>query len=379
MKISLGWLFFFAYSSFAASSFLDLCEHTSDKEALKTIAILQEELLGKSDGVDCDGLNTKLQQASFLNLPGKGITSLRPFAELKNLTALYLSKNKIRDLWPLEGLTRLLILDLSDNEIEDIGGLPNMPNLRIVSLDRNKIRNILPLKDLHSLKKVSLEDNPALTEADDLKTDEIRDSLNSLIFFRSGHTIADYAPLELNELDETVTLVNDAARRGDLDYLRALRKDEGALPLFSSKFKFWENFDVAAKKILIAVSIAKEIHERMLLSLVLATRSRMNDLNKREDLNIVGYVEQTYQKVQRAIEYFLMHDAPRAPFSFADKELMEQAFDSYIETMERLVIQSDFPLAQFKVFYSPRFVSRQLERFGKELEKNKLFIATSGF
>ncbi len=377
----IAWLLMITFCNFASGSpFLDLCENTTDKEVQKTIAILQQHLLERDDskGILCDELNKQLQKVSFLDLAGLGISSLKPFAGLKALSALYLSKNNIRDLWPLADLPRLKILDLKDNKIVDIGALASLPNLSVVHLDNNEIKNILPIKDLHHLSKVSFENNPALTEVDFKEANKIRELNDSLIWFRSGRTLNDYHSLDLNDIEETTTILNDTAARGHLEYFRALRLDENASVLFRDDVKYWDRLEIDTKKILIAVRFAKEICDQLLISLALPTNARLMDLEI-EKTDIEGYIKDTYPKIQRAVEYFLMHNAPRAPFSFADKKLMDSAFENYINKLTHLVAKADFPQSIFKVFFSPRFVTRELEKFGKKLEKSKEFVIRSGF
>ena len=214
-----------------SSTFLDLCKTSSYESTLLTINSLKDivsdiknEKENKDD--DCEQVEQKLQQLTSLDLRGLKLSDLRPLSGLTSLVALYLPNNNITDLWQLQNLPNLLILDLSNNQLSDIGALYLFSNLQTLLLDQNKIKNTLPIKDLHKLTKVSVEDNPILTNVDDEKADEIRDMFNSLMLFRSMCNFEAYAPLDLNDGIETIELLNNRARRGDLDYFRALSKDQ---------------------------------------------------------------------------------------------------------------------------------------------------------
>ena len=89
--------------------------------------------------------------ASKLNLSGKNITSITAGLKkyykgnLKDLTELDLSSNKIKKIEGLDKLTNLQKLDLSWNEISKIEGLEKLKNLKEVWVRLN------PIKNYHSL------------------------------------------------------------------------------------------------------------------------------------------------------------------------------------------------------------------------------------
>ena len=66
----------------------------------------------------------------------------------KNLTALYLSNNRISDVSALAALNNLTWLYLSNNQISDISALAALENLTRLYLSNNQISNISPPRKL---------------------------------------------------------------------------------------------------------------------------------------------------------------------------------------------------------------------------------------
>ena len=66
----------------------------------------------------------------------------------KDLTSLWISRNKIHDISKLENLSDLRILFLHDNPVEDISPLSNLKNLRTLNISNTKIDDLTALKNL---------------------------------------------------------------------------------------------------------------------------------------------------------------------------------------------------------------------------------------
>ena len=76
--------------------------------------------------------------------------------QLKRLTKLNLSNNKITDLKPLDGLNKLIELEIGNNKISDLQPLSGLSNLTTLVLYSNQIVDIKPLA---SLIKLALDKN----------------------------------------------------------------------------------------------------------------------------------------------------------------------------------------------------------------------------
>jgi len=87
------------------------------------------------------------------------ITEIKHLENLKDLTALYLSKNNISEIKGLDTLTELKFLDLSNNNISEIKGLNNLENLEELNLSGNKIMALKGLGNLNKLKKLNIGKN----------------------------------------------------------------------------------------------------------------------------------------------------------------------------------------------------------------------------
>jgi len=86
---------------------------------------------------------TKLKELTGLYLMKNKITDIKPLAKLKKITTLVLSENRINDITPLLSLTQLNTLFITYNEISNIDLFFNSPdiikNLNMIHLGRNKI------------------------------------------------------------------------------------------------------------------------------------------------------------------------------------------------------------------------------------------------
>ena len=79
--------------------------------------------------------------------------------QLRRLTKLSLSNNKITDLKPLAGLNNLTELALDHNQIGNIDLLASLTKLTYFSLESNQISNVKPLARLTKLKTLTLDKN----------------------------------------------------------------------------------------------------------------------------------------------------------------------------------------------------------------------------
>jgi internalin A len=101
-----------------------------------------------------------LTNLTELRLDSNHIVDIKPLAGLTNLTILYLHTNHIVDIKPLAGLTKLTALYLYSNEIVDVKPLAGLTNLTILGLRSNQIVDIKPLAGLTKLTFLYLNNNP---------------------------------------------------------------------------------------------------------------------------------------------------------------------------------------------------------------------------
>lgn len=101
----------------------------------------------------------ELKGLTQLNLSSNKITDLSPIRELKNLTQLELSGNEITDISPIRELKNLIQLDLSHNHITDLSPIRELKNLTSLELVFNRITDISPIRDLKNLTRLDLEFN----------------------------------------------------------------------------------------------------------------------------------------------------------------------------------------------------------------------------
>lgn len=141
-----------------AQSFEQWCQQKSNfpKATQHTINVL----LWYAGTKDCTKANIRLNREITLELNGKGISDVRPFTSLNNLTWLLLPSNSIRDVRPLATMTKLTHLQLAFNQIEDVEPLLSLTNLSTLTLHGNRIRDVEPLINLTKLRWLSLGGNP---------------------------------------------------------------------------------------------------------------------------------------------------------------------------------------------------------------------------
>lgn len=95
---------------------------------------------------------------TFLDLSGRGLSSIKNITQCTNLKFLSLSQNRISFLFNLKGLVALQFLDLSQNSVSDISELRSMNELLKLKLEGNAIsesKQIACLKDLRNLSHLS--------------------------------------------------------------------------------------------------------------------------------------------------------------------------------------------------------------------------------
>lgn len=365
------------------------CTKSQNINIKNTIEVLQKKLLDENDYKSpitlCEALYDKLKAVHSLDLSDENLVDLRPLSGLDNLEMLILSNNKITNLWHLFNLPTLRILILNNNMIKDIGALSFFDELTVLNLDNNNVTNILPIKDCLKLEQVSIEGNPVLTEVSYEQASETLDLIDSIIWFRHSYTINDYAPLNLGDIEETALLLNNRANRGDLIYFRALRKDRHKENLFENT-DLWAFLDIKTKKIMTAVYISEDLTDFFVNRVFDWARQKisakdlslLSEMEKIILLEMYQYVEQVRGKIHRVIEYFMMDNIKRPPFSIADNRLMEDILSKYANGIKNSLEQGMHPLAALKSFLAPERLSVALKQAIKIYTASMSFNIRSG-
>ena len=135
----------------------------------------------------------KLQDASYINVAGKGISSITGLEFATNLRELDIRNNPITDLRPLANLTTLERLYLSDlfpnTPTLDLRPLASLINLEVLSLENTKVSDISPLSGLKKLRDLNLSHN----DISDIRPLAGLTQLRTLLI--QGNPISDFTPL----------------------------------------------------------------------------------------------------------------------------------------------------------------------------------------
>jgi internalin A len=138
-------------------TFLQWCRQKKSVSAdtKRTIDILLHEAGTK----DCKLADRNLRNLTELDLSIDRLVDVRPLAGFTNLTELRLDSNQIVDIQPLAGLTNLTILYLHTNQIVDLKPLAGLTKLTALYLYSNKIVDVQPLAELTNLTILGLRSN----------------------------------------------------------------------------------------------------------------------------------------------------------------------------------------------------------------------------
>lgn len=96
-----------------------------------------------------------LKKLTFLNISNNKIESIEKIISLKALKVIHANNNEIKNLPNLDKLSNLREVYLSNNLIDDINFLNNCFQIKTIDLHSNQIKNLLPLENL--IRNSSLE------------------------------------------------------------------------------------------------------------------------------------------------------------------------------------------------------------------------------
>ncbi|MFK7873503.1 MAG: leucine-rich repeat domain-containing protein [Oligoflexales bacterium] len=145
MKAFFIWIALFSlYTKSHASSFLNSCYKESNAEVRHTILELKKTVFT----TNCQEAWTRLQKKTEIHLQNKGIVSLAPLKEFKNLRTLDVWGNNIRSLEGIEHLENLTQLWIGDNKVVSLAPLQGLKELKIFMAWDNNIQDLTPLQDL---------------------------------------------------------------------------------------------------------------------------------------------------------------------------------------------------------------------------------------
>jgi Leucine-rich repeat (LRR) protein len=361
-------LLLFVFHVHAESTFLKLCLTSKHPEIITTIRAIHDAVLEiTSKDLDkqelaCNLIDERLTKITALDLSDKNISNLYPLSDLNNLTILNLSHNNITNIWPLAGLSNLTNLNLNNNKISDISVLANFTNLRRLYLGNNNITAILPIQDLYYLSTLSINNNPVSKQTD------LVENLHIMIYKRSivPEFIKRYAPLNIKNKQEIIETLNYRAKNGDLEFFRSVRNNEEKVRVTDDR-EIWNYLYISTRKIIIGVSIAEELANYLKDKII-------------ENTGIDFDIEEAdFNQTKKVIEYFIMEDAPRIPFSFADKDILINILTQYAKKINYYSKTSHNIKALSKTFFSPQFVAQELNNWAEKNKHNQVFHGKTGF
>ena len=94
-----------------------------------------------------------------LNLSNCGLYDIECVKNLKNLTYLDVSKNKIKSLEPIAGCKKLKTLLAGDNLISSLTPLSELSSIAVIDIKNNSVLTLRPLFSITSLQTVNIENN----------------------------------------------------------------------------------------------------------------------------------------------------------------------------------------------------------------------------
>jgi hypothetical protein len=109
-----------------------------------------------------------VEEITYLDAKGRGITRIEGLEYLKNLEYLDLGQNNLVNISPLTTLTNIRELALHENSISDISPLAALTGLEVLYLNNNSITDISPLVSNHGINSgdiIDISHNPLSEES----------------------------------------------------------------------------------------------------------------------------------------------------------------------------------------------------------------------
>ncbi|KAG5981920.1 hypothetical protein E4U55_002539 [Claviceps digitariae] len=156
-----------------------------------------------------------------LFLVANKISRIEGLETFEKLTSLELGSNRIRELKNLDNLKNLKELWVAKNKITELTGLGGLPNIRLLSIQSNRIRDLSPLKDIPGLEELYISHNML----DNLEG--IENNINLKILDISNNQVSSLKGLEgLANLEELWASYNQI---GDFNEVEKVLKTKKAL------------------------------------------------------------------------------------------------------------------------------------------------------
>lgn len=133
----------------------NLISHMRGMDDLKNLTSLDLSF-NKIKRIKNIGHMTELKE---LFLVANKISKIEGLDNFGKLTSLELGSNRIRELRNLENLKSLEELWVAKNKITELTGLGGLPNLRLLSIQSNRIRDLSPLKEIPGLEELYISHN----------------------------------------------------------------------------------------------------------------------------------------------------------------------------------------------------------------------------
>ncbi|MBS8265668.1 LPXTG cell wall anchor domain-containing protein [Mesobacillus boroniphilus] len=122
-----------------------------------------EQAIKNQLNLERDLYQSDLEDVTYLDAAGLGISDLTGINQLENVTMLMLDENEITDVSMLASLQNLGHLGLSDNPITDGTSLGNITSLTFIGLGNVKITDFSFMEQLSNLDSVRLDGNQIMS------------------------------------------------------------------------------------------------------------------------------------------------------------------------------------------------------------------------
>ncbi len=199
-----------------------------------------------------------LKQISILRLNSNHIVDISLVKDLTQISTLDLSQNQIEDIIALKDLTKIVTLNLNNNKITDIAVLQHFSQIYALDLSENKITDISPLVNLRLLKNLNL----SINQICDISA--LKDLVQITVLDLRANQIINIAPLK--GLNQITTLNLHSNQITDISPLEDLKKIY-TLILYRNQIT--------------DISFLKNLHQIKTLDL---SENRVVDINSLEEL-----------------------------------------------------------------------------------------------
>ena len=271
-------------------------ETNDDNKEIKVLDLIINTDLIKLDlsGLELTDIDLKeifkynIKNLTSLNLSGNKITDISPLSKLTSLEKLWLSKNNIEDITPLAKLTKLKELYIEENKVQDISELTKLTNLENLWLNKNNIKDISQLTKLTKLKELHMEE----LQLKDISNISKLTNLEKLVLNKNN--IEDITPLlslaKLTHLSLFDNKIEDISKLNRLTNLIYLNLNKNKITDFSSlDFDKYETIFINGQQI--SENVSSRTTSMNYPTLFLNAKNKNDDFYSEEGFEFTGCKE----------------------------------------------------------------------------------------